>query len=91
MAVSALREPKGRRERRNPRRRWRAATTATSQSRLLQDGSLEKSVQQGLMLLSQAGIEGGRDGKARCIQALTEQGEALGETQWGHHCRSRVR
>lgn len=33
------------------------------------------------MLLSQAGIEGGRDGRARRIQALTEQGEALGETQ----------
>lgn len=33
------------------------------------------------MLLSQAGIEGGRDGGARHIQALTEQGETLGETQ----------
>ena len=33
------------------------------------------------MLLSQAGIEGSRDGGVCCIQALTEQGEALGETQ----------
>lgn len=45
------------------------------------------------MVLSQAGIEGGRDKGVCCIQALTEQGEALGETQ-GHrgcyHCRLRV-
>lgn len=33
------------------------------------------------MFLSQAGIEGGRDGEVCCIQALAEQGEALEETQ----------
>lgn len=33
------------------------------------------------MLLSQAGVERSRDRGARGIQALTEQREALGETQ----------
>lgn len=35
MAVSALRKPKHSKERGSPRRRWQAATTTTSQSRLL--------------------------------------------------------
>lgn len=65
----------------SPVRKWLAAISTTLQRRLLRDQSLKEPVQQGLILLSQAGIEGGRDRGAHRIQALTEQGKALGETQ----------